>query len=413
MAPPRCFIKRWLCCLFVINSFYDHVACEEAPLEPTTGGVNVQVFESLERRVISIADLHGDLAKALTLLADLGFINSSTGAWTGGHNVLVQTGDVLDRGPEGLALYDHFFRLQDEAVAAGGEVILLMGNHEILNMCGDHRYASDEEQRRLGNVSRSALLKRELMARTQAVARLGSSYGFEKAPIVFAHAGLEPDVVEMFSKSGRDRIVDAINTAFKQHLSSGSFCQHGESSHVLFGRRGPLWSRRHALSLDPGSICPELQRSLSLLSATRLIVGHSRQVEGKVRSRCGGQLLLADTGISAALEGGGHASAIEHFRDGAAQALYDRMHVADWLPNVSAPLSPHKASAVDATADALRWRLETLGFERGSVPQTVSGLRKAFRRQLRNTHPDRGSPQAAFDELTTAFERAMQDLGFV
>merc|ERR1719253_98135 len=61
-----------------------------------------------------------------------------SGAWTGGGSVLIQTGDVADRGPQELDVYKALFRLQDEAPASGGKVIILLGNHELLNLQGDY-----------------------------------------------------------------------------------------------------------------------------------------------------------------------------------------------------------------------------------------------------------------------------------
>jgi len=83
------------------------------------------------RRVVSIGDLHGDYDQAQLILTRLGLMGKE-GEWTGGDTILVQTGDVTDRGDASGPIFKTLFRLQDEAPKAGGEVILLIGNHELM-----------------------------------------------------------------------------------------------------------------------------------------------------------------------------------------------------------------------------------------------------------------------------------------
>lgn len=64
---------------------------------------------------------------------------SSSGHWIGGHDVLVSTGDIVDRGDDTIELYRLFDRLRKEASEVGGEVRNLLGNHEIMNALGDWR----------------------------------------------------------------------------------------------------------------------------------------------------------------------------------------------------------------------------------------------------------------------------------
>ena len=65
-------------------------------------------------------------------------------AWSGGDSVLVQTGDLLDWGSGVQQVLDLMMRLQGEARAAGGEVIVLLGDHEVLNILGELRDVSPE-----------------------------------------------------------------------------------------------------------------------------------------------------------------------------------------------------------------------------------------------------------------------------
>ena len=101
------------------------------------------VWKGVER-IVAIGDVHGDYEQFVALLDSAGLINAKQ-EWTGGKTHLVQTGDVLDRGPESRKVMDLLMRLEREARKAGGYVHALIGNHEAMNMYGDLRYVSPEE----------------------------------------------------------------------------------------------------------------------------------------------------------------------------------------------------------------------------------------------------------------------------
>ena len=61
------------------------------------------------RRVVAIGDVHGDLAAGLAALRSAALIDAS-GHWSGGDTVMVQVGDLLDRGDGEAELMDLFER---------------------------------------------------------------------------------------------------------------------------------------------------------------------------------------------------------------------------------------------------------------------------------------------------------------
>ena len=56
--------------------------------------------------------------------------------WNGNDTILVQTGDIADRGPHTLRIYQFFQLLKIQSQEKGGDVILLLGNHETMNLDG-------------------------------------------------------------------------------------------------------------------------------------------------------------------------------------------------------------------------------------------------------------------------------------
>jgi hypothetical protein len=86
----------------------------------------------------------------------------------------------------------------------------------------------------------------------------------------------------------------------------------------LFGFDGPLWYRDYVKG-DERIVCNELKSALKKLNATRMVVGHTPQLDGRVLSRCENRLFVIDVGISRVY--GGHFAALS-IRDGVVSALY-------------------------------------------------------------------------------------------
>ena len=84
-------------------------------------------------RIVAVGDIHGSLDGLTTILKKVGLIDGDR-RWSGGSTVFVQTGDYTDRGEDVLQVMDLLMDLQEQADKAGGEVIVLLGNHETMNL---------------------------------------------------------------------------------------------------------------------------------------------------------------------------------------------------------------------------------------------------------------------------------------
>ncbi len=94
---------------------------------------------SQQPRIVALGDIHGYAPGLEEILRKTGVIDTEN-HWAGGDTVLVQVGDLLDRGPEVRRVLDLMMRLQHEAPLAGGKVVVLLGNHEIVNLIGERKY---------------------------------------------------------------------------------------------------------------------------------------------------------------------------------------------------------------------------------------------------------------------------------
>lgn len=110
-------------------------------------------------RVIAIGDVHGAADGLREILQAVELIDDEA-QWVGGDAVLVQMGDLLDRGRDIRPVMDLLMGLQPQAEAAGGRVEVLLGNHEAMNLLGIRRdvnaeayaaFVDDESESRLAD----------------------------------------------------------------------------------------------------------------------------------------------------------------------------------------------------------------------------------------------------------------------
>jgi hypothetical protein len=91
--------------------------------------------------VVAIGDVHNDYDDFVAILQHTGLIDKQN-HWTGGKTTFVQVGDLLDRGPKPREVMGLMMVLEKEAAQAGGRVVSLLGNHEMMNIMGDLRYVT-------------------------------------------------------------------------------------------------------------------------------------------------------------------------------------------------------------------------------------------------------------------------------
>lgn len=129
--PPLKYQKVAVCCSYVNGS-----------LRPITVSGNPPTFVSASgRRIVAVGDLHGDLSKTRRALEMAGVLSSDgQDLWIGGETVLVQLGDILDRGEDEIAILSLLRSLDIQAKSTGGAVFQVNGNHETMNVEGDFRY---------------------------------------------------------------------------------------------------------------------------------------------------------------------------------------------------------------------------------------------------------------------------------
>ena len=236
------------------------------------------------KRVVAIGDLHGDLAATRSALRVAGVIDDKD-TWIGKDTVVVQTGDVLDRGDDEREILELVFKLEAEARAAGGEMIMLLGNHELMNAAGDFRYVTpgamaDFGEDRIAGIGPGSAWAKKLAAH-DVITIVGDT--------IYSHAGVLEDWATQ---------IESVNMTSRCWLD-GQAGARNEPPIALTSQESPVWTRK--LGLDPVD-CDAVKRTLAKLDIKRMVIGHTVQKMG-ITSACDGTVWRIDVGLAKLYDG--------------------------------------------------------------------------------------------------------------
>ncbi len=292
-------------------------------------------------RIVAVGDLHGDYAAWQDIARAAGIIDAG-GHWAGGDTILVQLGDVTDRGPDSLKIVRSLQQLQKEAPRKGGKAIVVLGNHEAMNLTGDNRYTSPGEYAAF--VDAQSVMRRDRVyeanrAKLEAAARATNPaatadqvrgawmndhpLGWVEHVLAWGPSGelgkwatSNPAIVKIggtlfvhggISAEYAKQPVDDINKRVAAAMAAGDDNPAG----VLSDPLGPLWYRglvqadpdaqtaRAAAKPPAPPLTPdqELTAVLAAYGAQRLVIAHTPSLQG-IQITNGGRLARIDTGIS-------------------------------------------------------------------------------------------------------------------
>lgn len=106
-------------------------------LKPTIA-IEPSVWEQPDKALF-LSDIEGEF-DALRNLLIANKVISNTYEWIFGKGHLVICGDLFDRGKDVPAVLWLLYKLEQDAMAKGGYVHTILGNHDMMNLSGDLRY---------------------------------------------------------------------------------------------------------------------------------------------------------------------------------------------------------------------------------------------------------------------------------
>ena len=243
-------------------------------------------------RVLAMSDVHGMSRAQRRLLRAAGLIDESL-HWTGGKTLLIVDGDSIDKGPNSLEVIDLFLALANEAEAAGGKVIHLLGNHEAeflanpenAKTSGEYGFSAELRAARLplAEVTSADHPRGRFLRSMPVAARVGKW--------LFCHSGFLPG--ESWPE---------LKTAVANRLNQKDY-RKGYSDSLITGILASNWWSDAARRED-------LQRRLRRMGFAAVVFGHLSHALGAAgcaRSR-DGFFIKIDNGMS--IHGGSHAGSI-------------------------------------------------------------------------------------------------------
>lgn len=303
--------------------------------------------------VVAVGDIHGAYTEFVAILRAAKVVDDRN-RWIGGRMVLVQTGDVVDRGPDSRKAIDLLRQLERDAQRAGGRVVSLLGNHELMRVISDLRFVSPGEIEAFkdgdsaGVRDQAVTMLNEQAAKTAkaegrphdaaayreqllkelplGMIELRQAFGpkgeygkwvRERAAVaringvLFLHGGISPEIAHLGC--------EGINSAVAKELAAQPTREQAASL-MSASETGPLWYRGLAL-LKEEELTPILPTILEQMKARAIVIGHST-VPGRIVARMNGRVVLIDTGmVGGEFYKGGVPSALE-WKGATVSAIY-------------------------------------------------------------------------------------------
>lgn len=224
-----------------------------------------------------LGDTHGNFNEVTTILKNAGLIDDQL-EWTGGKAQLVFVGDIMDRGDDCVRLAWFIYDLEHQAKASGGDVHLVLGNHEIMVMSNDLRYLSAKEK---AVADRHQISYQKLF--DPKITMIGKWLASKPAvlkidQVVFAHGGY---IINNSLKEINDQVYEYLAQPAFTHLKDDEPDFNGyaendwkEQREYFYGSYSPFWFRGYAQSDTLGGY---LDFMLENTGAKIHIVGHTPQ----------------------------------------------------------------------------------------------------------------------------------------
>ena len=180
--------------------------------------------------MVVVGDVHGHYEPFVKILQHAGLVDEQLN-WCGLRSRLIQMGDIFDRGPSSKKVDEFLDKIQKQAANSSGEVIRLVGNHEVELLLSNFVISGFNKE--------EAKLMRDKLIRQVLDGELRAAYGYRG--FLFTHAGVTRKLYKIFQMQldnpSEGNIALLINLIFKESIKH-QFFKH-PIFNISISRKGP------------------------------------------------------------------------------------------------------------------------------------------------------------------------------
>jgi len=237
-------------------------------------------------KLFVLSDIEGNFAAFRKLLQSNKIIDDNL-KWIFGKGHLVFAGDMFDRGNQVTECLWLVYMLEEKAKTAGGYVHFILGNHEIMNLQGDHRYVEDkykENAKLMGKTLVQLYNEDSELGRWLRTKNIVEKIG----DMLFTHGGISAEMSKL-----KISIADINQLARPNYANRQDDYKDVNTNVIMSSKVGPFWYRGY---YDPKSKITEtgVDSILREFDVKHIVTGHTI-VADTISIHYGGKVINTDT----------------------------------------------------------------------------------------------------------------------
>ncbi len=217
-------------------------------------------------KMMVLSDIEANFKAFRTLLQANGVMDADYN-WIFGTGHLVLIGDFFDRGDQQTQVLWLIYSLEEKAKAAKGYVHYILGNHEIMNLNGDHRYVHPNY------MEHASLMQTSYLSFYGEQSELGrwlrTKNIVEKInDVLFVHGGISSFVNQMALP------LTKVNDLARPYYADTTLQYKDIKEEVLYSDFGPFWYRGYYKG-KPLATKAQIDSTLDLYGVNYIMTGHT------------------------------------------------------------------------------------------------------------------------------------------
>lgn len=253
------------------------------------------IYEPQEKILVT-SDIEGNFNAFYSLLVGNKVMDKEFN-WTFGTGHLVIAGDMVDRGTNVIPCLWLLYKLEQDALKAGGQVHYILGNHDVMNIKFNIKYVQPKYIQLAKILSKKEdgqeAFKYLMSSSNELVKWMKSKNCIEKiGNNLFVHGGISMDIVDA------DMSIQEINDILRKHIHEILDQNPKKNDYVrlVLRNKGPLWYRGLVRDYkgDYKKISStSLDYILEFYDVAHIIIGHTI-VDDEVTSDFDGKVIRVD-----------------------------------------------------------------------------------------------------------------------